>query len=126
MGHGLPDAERIADRQHHVADLQRVGIGEFQHRKALLGILDAQHGEIAALILEHDVGVELALVGERDLHFARALDHVIVGDDEAAGIDDDAGAERALDLFARCAAAEELAEERIVQERVAVLDDVAA
>ena len=27
--HGLADAERIADRQHHVADLQIVGIGEF-------------------------------------------------------------------------------------------------
>ena len=28
--HRLSDAERIADRQHHVADLQIVGIGELQ------------------------------------------------------------------------------------------------
>ena len=63
MRHRLPDAERIADRQHHVADLQLVGIAEFEHRETLLGTLDAQHGKIAALILEHDVGVELALVG---------------------------------------------------------------
>ena len=35
VGHGLPDAERIADREHHVADLQRVGIGEFERGKAL-------------------------------------------------------------------------------------------
>ena len=34
--HRLPDAERIADRQHHVADLQRVGIGEFECREVFL------------------------------------------------------------------------------------------
>ena len=31
--HGLADAERIADRQHQVADLQIVGIGEVEHGK---------------------------------------------------------------------------------------------
>ena len=100
VGDRLADAERIADRQHHVADLQLVGIGERQSGKALLGALDAQHRKIAALILEHDVGGEFALVGQRDLHFAGALDDVIIGDDETGRIDDDAGAERALDLLA--------------------------
>ena len=40
------------------------------------------------------------------------------------GVDDDAGAERALHLLARAAAAaaEEPAEERIVEQRLAVLD----
>ena len=61
--HGLPDAEGIADGQHHVADLQRVGIGEVEYRKLFMRALDAQHGEIAALVLEHDLGFELALVG---------------------------------------------------------------
>ena len=73
------------------------------------------------LVLEHDLGVELALVGERDFHFARALDHVVVGDDEPGRIDDDAGAERPQHLLARHRA-EELAEQRIVHERIAVLD----
>ncbi len=80
-----------------------------------LAPLMRKHGEIAALVLEHDVGVEFALVGQRDLHFAGALDDVIVGDDEAGRIDDDAGAERALDLLRAAATAEELAEERIGQ-----------
>ena len=70
--------------------------------------------------------VEFALVGERDLHVAGVLDDVIVGDDEARCIDDDAGAERALHLLPRhAAAAEELAEERIGHERILVLDHVA-
>ena len=124
--HGLPDAEGIADGEHHVADFERVGIGEFQHRKALMRILDAQHGEIAALVLEHDLGLELALVGERHLDLVGALDHVHVGDDKAARIDDHAGAERALDLAAAAVArhAEEAAEDRVVEQRVAVLDDL--
>ena len=31
---GLPDRERIADGEHQVADLQRVGIGEFERRES--------------------------------------------------------------------------------------------
>ena len=46
--------------------------------------------------LQHDRRLELALVGERDLHLGHALDDVVVGDDEPARVDDDAGAERAL------------------------------
>ena len=72
-------------------------------------------------VLEHDLGIELALVGKRHFHFARALDDVVVGDDEAGRVDDDAGTERPQHLFARHRA-EELAEHRIVQERIAVLD----
>ena len=61
------------------------------------------------------------LSDERDFHFARAFDHVVVGDDEPGRIDDDAGAERPQHLLARHRA-EELAEQRIVHERIAVLD----
>ena len=96
--------------------------------EALAAVLDAQHREIGARVLEHELGVELALVGERDLDLVGVLDDVVVGDDEAGGVDDDAGAERALDLLARAAgaAAEEAAEDRIVEQRIAVLDDRAA
>ncbi len=77
----LADAERIADRQHHVAHLQLIGIGEFQRRKALADALEPQHREVAVLVLECNLGVEFALVGKRDLHFTRALDHVVIGHD---------------------------------------------
>ena len=74
VGHGLADAERIADREHDVADLQRVGIGEFERPgSARLAVLDPQHGEIGACVLEHDLGLELALVGERHLDLGRRL-----------------------------------------------------
>ena len=63
-------------------------------------VLQAQHGEIGARILQHDLGLELALVGERDLDLVGALDDVVVGHDQAGGIDDHAGAERALHLLA--------------------------
>src|SRR5208283_3569730 len=98
------------------------GIAELQHGKSLVRVLDAQNGKIAALVLKHDLGVELALVGERHFYFAGTLDDVVIGDDQAGGIDDDAGTERALHLLARHRA-EKLAEQRIVEERIAVLDD---
>jgi hypothetical protein len=86
---------------------------------------DAQHREIRTLILEHEVGIKLALVGERDLDLVGILDDVVVGDDETGGIDDDSGTERTLDLLARAAgaAAEETAEDRIVKQRDPILDD---
>ncbi len=122
MRDGLPDAERVADRQHHIAHLQLVGIGELQRWKSLFRAFDAQHRKVAALIFEHDIGFEFTFVGKRNFHLARALDHMIVGDDEPSRIDDDAGTERALDLLARHRA-EELAEERIGQERIVVGDN---
>ena len=124
MRHGLANAERVADRQHHVADLQIVGIGEFERRKFFLGALDAQYREIAALILEHDIGVELPLVGERDFHLVGIFYDMKIGDDKTRRIDDNAGTERALDLLARHAAAEELAEERICHKWIIICDDV--
>ena len=123
MGHGLADAERIADRQHHVADLELVGVAKFERGKALVRALDAQYGKIAALIAEHNVGIEFALVGQRHFDLAGAADDVEIGDDQPRRIDDNTRAERALDLPARDPA-EELAKERIGHERVLVLDDV--
>ena len=101
-----------------------VGIAELDRRETLAAVLDAQHREIGARVLQHDLGLEFALVGERDLHLGRALDHVVVGDDEAAGIDDHARS-RASAASARAGyagGAEEAAEERIVEQRIAVLD----
>ena len=101
MRHGLADRERIADREHQVADLQRIGIGEFERREALAVGLDPQHRKIGAGVLEDDLGLELAPVGERDPHLVGAVDHVMVGDDETGRVDQHAGAERALLLLVR-------------------------
>ena len=76
-----------------------------------------EHGEVGALVLEDDVGLELALVGQRDLHLGGIVDDVIVGDDQPVRADDHARAERALHPLARHGrAAEELLEQRIVEQ----------
>ena len=114
----LPDAEGIADGEHDVTDLERVGIRQLEGREGA-GALEAQHGQIGARVAQHDLRLELALVAERDLHVGHALDDVVVGHDEARGIDDDARAERLLHAARWLpATAEELAEDRIVEERV--------
>ncbi len=122
MRHGLADAEGVADREHDVADQKLVGISEIERREFLTAILDPQHREIRAAVLQHDLRLELALIGKRDLHLVRAFDDVVVGDDEAGGVDHDAGAERALHLFRLLAGhAEKAAEDGIVQQRVTIL-----
>src|SRR5580704_11634722 len=59
--HSLSNAERIADRQHHIADQKLVGIAEIESWKALPRALEPQHRKIAALVLQNNLGAELAL-----------------------------------------------------------------
>ncbi len=126
MGDGLADAEGIADREHHVADQQLVRIGEVERCELLFRVLDAQHGQIGAAVLEHDLGLELALVGERNLDLVGALDDMVVGDDKPGSIDHHAGSERTLHLFGLLAGhAEEAAKNRIVEQRIAHLHGLA-
>ena len=56
-----PNGSPIASTTSPTCEL--VGIGEFERREALVHALEAQHGEVAVFVLEHDFGVELALVG---------------------------------------------------------------
>ena len=46
---------------------------------------DTQHSKVAALVAQHDVGVELPFVGQRHLTLTRAPDDVEIGDDRPAG-----------------------------------------
>ena len=80
--HRLADAERVADGEHDVADLQLVRISKIDRGETLFRLLDLQHREICPAVLQHDLGFVFALVCERYLHLGRAFDHVIVGDDE--------------------------------------------
>ena len=58
-------------------------------RRQVAGVaVDPQHREIGALVLQDDVGGELALVGERHLDLVGLRDDVEIGDDEAGGVDD--------------------------------------
>ena len=119
-GHGLADAERIADRQHLVAHLDRVGVLELQIGETAIAALDPQHRDVGLVVLLHDLGIELAPVGERDANLGRPadLDDMSVGDDDPLGGNDHAGPQRVLDALLRHAEAlaEEAAEQRVVGE----------
>ena len=92
-GHRAAEAERIADRHHPVADLRGVAVAEGDIGQRLAGV-DLEQREIGLGIAADDLGRVFAAVLEDDLDLAGVADDVVVGDDIARGIDDEAGAER--------------------------------
>ena len=122
MRDGLAYAERIADREHDIADHQFIRVGEIERREFLAGVFQAQHGKVGARVLQHDLGLEFALVGQRNLDLVCALDDVDIGYDKTGRIDHYARSQRALHLFRLLAGhAEEAAEDRIIEQRIAIL-----
>ena len=87
------EAERIADRDHPFAEPQLVGIAEL-HRDQRLGRLEFQHRKIGLLVDADQLGLELGAVVHDDADLVGIGDDVIVGHDDAGGVDDEAGAER--------------------------------
>ncbi len=73
--------------------------------------LDLDDGDVGLRVGADHPGLELAVVGQGDLHLVRALHDVVVGEDVAVGRHDDAGAEAFLARLALLVA-EELAEIR--------------
>ena len=126
--HGLPDAERIADREHEVTDLEAVGVVKFEGRKLDASGFQPENREVRLLVLGDEVGGKLPAVGKhhRDLRARSAtLNDVVVRHHHAIGADNDAGAERILHALARHAEilTEQAAEEGIVGKgRVHLLD----
>ncbi len=115
-GGRLADAERVADRQHQVADLQRVGIAD-RYRGERLRRLDLEHREVDRLVLEQQLGLEFAAVGRRHLHLVGIADDVEVGHHDARRVDQHARPQRRLDAGRHLLVAEEALEERIVRKR---------
>ena len=60
----------------------------------LVGGLTLQHREIGLGVAPDHLGLEPRAVGEDDGDLVGFRDHVIVGDDDAGRVDDEAGAER--------------------------------
>ena len=118
-----PTRERIADREHHVADLQRVGIAEVDApgiaRSASLmrstaRSVRASFSTISASNSRLSASATFTSVG--------AFDDVVVGHHQAAGVDDTPEPSERCTCCGRppAPAAEEAAEERILEERIAV------
>ncbi len=71
------------------------GVAELERLQAALdgARIDLQHGEVARRVLAHQLGRDrLGVDADPDLERVRALDHVVVGDDVAFVVVDEAGA----------------------------------
>ena len=95
LRHGLPDAERIADREHQIAHLQRFRIAELETCRSVaffkLSTARSVRGSRRTISASNSRRSD-----KRHLHLVHVLDDVIVGDDETRRIHDDTGTERTL------------------------------
>ena len=96
--HRLPEPERIADREHGLADPQPVGTPERHDRQRPEP--DLQDGEVGVAVDADERRGGGATVLQLDLDLGSAGDHVEVRDDVAADVVDDPGSEAALDALA--------------------------
>ena len=92
------EAQRRAERDHRVADVQRRGLAQ-RGGLHLLGLLAVEHREVVDRRAADDLGVVAVAVLVDDLDqpvvLRGLLDHVVVGDDVPARVDDEAGPGRA-------------------------------
>ena len=91
-------AERTADGEDPVADVHAVGVAQLGGGQRLLGV-NLDDGQIGFPVhTDHGrvVGHGGGIVHQLHANAVGFLHHVVVGDDVALGIDDDAGAQRAL------------------------------
>src|SRR5262249_53163658 len=91
VGHGAGPAERGADGQDAVADLHGPAVAQFEGGQVALGV-DADDGQVGLGVDLDLLGREPAAVGQHDLDLVGAVDDVVVGQDDALGVDDEAGA----------------------------------
>ena len=96
---GLLEPEGAADRDHAVADLHAARVAERERVKKRLRRVDLDHGEIGRRVGADDRRLVGVAVPEPDRHRLRAVDDVVVRDDVAVRVDDEA---RALRTAARC------------------------
>jgi len=102
--HGAAETERIADRDHPFAEPQFVGIAELDRLERLVGA-HLQQRQIGFGVAADDLCFQRAAVVEDDIDLVRVGDHVVVGNDEAGRIDDEAGAQRVHPMRRRWACA---------------------
>ena len=86
-------AERAADRDDQLADLEGVGLAEGRGRQ--VRPVDLDDGEVGQGVDAVDGAGEDAAVLELDIELVAALDDVLVGQDPAVAVVDDAGADAA-------------------------------
>ena len=93
-------SEGIADGEHPIAHPRLLAVAEFYGFERLVR-LDLEHGDIDFFVLADHFRLQFLSIRENHRHFIGIGDHMIVGDDDAGGIDDEARAERIRLAFAR-------------------------
>ena len=89
-GHRVGEAEGIAHRHHPVADAQLLVVAEFHGRQRLVAG-DLEQRDVGGRIGADQLGGEAAAVGQLDGDLLAGVHHMIVGDDKAGLVDDEAG-----------------------------------
>ena len=101
-GHRSAEAERVADRDHPIADARRVrgerDIGE-------IGALSLQKRKVGFAVDADHLGGHRLAVGGGDGHFRGMVDDMVIGDDVAVGRNEESGALRLREMMARRAVA---------------------
>ncbi|CRR61835.1 hypothetical protein PAERUG_P45_London_17_VIM_2_12_12_04800 [Pseudomonas aeruginosa] len=121
-GHGLADAERVADGEADVAGANAVGAAE-GHRRQVLKV-DLQHGQVGFRVAADQLGDGFAAVAQGHDDLVGASGHVVVGQQVAFRAHDHRRAEARLHaLLLRQVVAEEAAEHRVVEQGVGGLAD---
>ena len=95
LGHRLSDPERIADREHDVADRDVVDVGEGDGLQ-VVGV-DLEEGQVRRGVDTDDLREVYGAVGARNGELRCLFDDVIVGDDVSVAVDDDARSEPLCD-----------------------------
>jgi hypothetical protein len=97
-GQRLVETERIADREHRLADLEVSGIADHDGRQKVGWSVDMEYGKVLFPRETDQLCLPGAAVGEGDLGTVRVLDDVVVGNDVATRVPDKAGARTAGNL----------------------------
>ncbi len=85
-GDRLIEAERAADRQHPLADLQLVVVAETRRHQIARRLVEPDDRDVGLRVHPQRLGGELAPVAEGHLDVGGARDDVAVGDDVAARV----------------------------------------
>ena len=91
-GQRLVEPERVADRKRRLADLEFARTAQRHRRGQLAGVPDPQHREVVVGRDANDLGLRHLPRGKTNRDLAAVLHHVIVGDDMAGIVPDEAGA----------------------------------
>src|SRR5437762_2812815 len=89
-------AERRADGDHPVADVDLVRVAQSSEAKIALAVVQLEHGQVGLLVQADDLRLVLAAVERDDLDVGRPFDDVGVGERDARRVHDDAGAQAPL------------------------------